>query len=143
MQQLYLESKVLELFTLQFTQWSEVPLTIKSHRLPPDELDHLHAARELLIRDVQTPPTLAELAQQVGLSEYRLKQGFRQVFGTTVFGCLHHYRMQQAQHLLRHSNLTVAGVATRVGYLSPEAFSTAFRHKFTVSPKAYQLGKHH
>ncbi|MEM0943833.1 MAG: AraC family transcriptional regulator, partial [Pseudomonadota bacterium] len=98
--------------------------------------------RELLIHDVQKPPTLAELAQQVGLNEYRLKQGFRQVFGTTVFGCLHHCRMQQAQHLLRNSNLTIAGVAAQVGYLSPEAFSTAFRRKFTVSPKAYQLGKH-
>lgn len=49
--------------------------------------------------------------------------------------------MQQARQLLLNSNLSIAGVAARVGYRNPEAFSTAFRRKFAVSPKAYQLGK--
>ena len=141
MQQLYLESKALELFALQFAQWSEVHPSESMRCLPKYELERLHMAKAILTRDVSTPLTLAELAQQVGLNEYRLKQGFRQVFGTTPFGYLHHHRMQHAQHLLRNSNLTIAGVAARVGYRNPEAFSTAFRRKFSISPKAYQLGK--
>ncbi|MEM1311385.1 MAG: AraC family transcriptional regulator [Cyanobacteria bacterium P01_H01_bin.153] len=141
MQQLYLEGKALELLTLQFAQWSEMPPSESTRWLSKYELEKLHMAKAILTCDVSTPPTLAELAQQVELNEYRLKQGFRQVFGTTPFGYLHHCRMQQAQHLLRNSNLTIAGVAARVGYRNPEAFSTAFRRKFAVSPKAYQLGK--
>ena len=141
MQQFYLESKALELLTLQFAHWSEMPPSKRSRSLPPDELDRLHAAKEILIGKVSEPPTLAELAQQVGLNEHRLKQGFRQVFGSTLFGYLHHYRMLHAQHLLLNSSLTIAGVAARVGYRNPEAFSTAFRRKFTISPKAYQLSK--
>ncbi|NET39362.1 MAG: helix-turn-helix transcriptional regulator [Cyanothece sp. SIO1E1] len=142
MQHLYLESKALELLALQLAHWAEGQPSGPSRRLPSDELERLHAAKTILVSNVGEPPALAALAQQVGLNEYRLKQGFRQVFGTTVFGYLHHCRMQQAQHLLLNSNLTIAGVAARVGYRNPEAFSTAFRRKFAISPKAYQLGKH-
>ena len=144
MQRLYLESKALELLTLQFAHWSEVEVqTSETTRwLSKYELERLHMAKAILARKVSEPPTLAELAQQIELNEHRLKQGFRQVFGTTPFGYLHHCRMQYAQHLLRNSNLTIAGVAVRVGYRNPEAFSTAFRRKFAIGPKAYQLGKH-
>ncbi|NET51062.1 MAG: helix-turn-helix transcriptional regulator, partial [Merismopedia sp. SIO2A8] len=69
----------------------------------------------------------------------KLKQGFRHLFGTTVFGYLCNYRMEQAQQLLHSPHITIAQVAVQVGYRNPEAFSTAFRRKFAVGPKAYQL----
>ncbi len=142
MQRMYLESKALELLTLQFAHWAEKSSSKKSRQLPSHELERLHAAKAILTRNINNPPALSSLAQQVGLNEYRLKQGFRQVFSTTPFGYLHHCRMQQAQHLLANSNLSIAGVAQRIGYRSPEAFSNAFRRQFMISPKAYQLGKH-
>ena len=142
MQQLYLESKALELLALQFAHWAEEQPSGRSRPMPADELERLYAAKAILTRNVGESRVLVDLAQQVGLNEYRLKQGFRRVFGTTPFGYLHHCRMQQARHLLLNSNLTIAGVAARVGYRNPEAFSTAFRRKFTISPKAYQLRKH-
>lgn len=151
-QQLYLESKALELLALQFSQWSEeqVPQARFSvgkaplrQRLSSDELERLHAASDLLTRNISNPPSLAEIAQQVGLSEYGLKQGFHKAFGITPFKHLHYARMQLAQELLRNSNLSIAGVAARVGYCNPEAFSTAFRRRFGINPKTFQLGKHH
>ena len=142
MQYMYLESKVLELLTLQFAHWAQEPSPVRSRRLPSDELEQLHTAKTILTRNVSHPPALSDIAQQVGLNEYRLKQGFRQVFGTTPFSYVHHCRMQQAQYLLLNSNLSIAGVAQRIGYRNPEAFSTAFRRQFMISPKAYQLGKH-
>ena len=142
MQRMYLESKALELLTLQFAHWTEESSPGRPRQLPPHELERLHAAKAILTHNVSNPPALDDLAQQVELNEYRLKQGFRQVFGTTPFGYLHHCRMQQAQHLLLSSNLSIAGVAQRIGYRSPEAFSNAFRRQFMISPKAYQLGKH-
>ncbi|MBE9118007.1 helix-turn-helix transcriptional regulator [Lusitaniella coriacea LEGE 07157] len=141
-QQLYLESKALELFSLQFSCWTEERhSTPQRFRLQSADIDSLHHAREIIIRHAQNPPSLAEIARQVGLNDCKLKQGFRQVFGTTVFGYLQDYRMQQAQQLLLNSNLSIAGIAAMVGYRNPEAFSTAFRKKFAISPKTYQLSK--
>ena len=113
---------------------SSKPKTLRS-----DEVERLHHAREILIQQSAEPPSLKELARQVGLNDRKLKQGFRHLFNTTVFGYLQNYRMQQAKQLLNQSNLTIAAVAARVGYRNPEAFSTAFRRKFSISPKAYQL----
>ncbi|NEQ33202.1 MAG: helix-turn-helix transcriptional regulator [Leptolyngbya sp. SIO4C5] len=140
MQQLYLESKALELLALQFATDAEVN-TAHSQclRLRSHDIQQLHQAREILRQQAEQPPSLTDLAHQVGLNQRKLKQGFRQLFGTTVFGYLQTYRLEQAQRLLCNSDLTVAQVAARVGYGNPEAFSTAFRRKFAVSPKAYQL----
>lgn len=141
MRRMYLESKVLELLTLQFAHWAQKPSVVRSRQIPSAELDQLHAAKAILNGNINHPLDLNHIAQQVGLNEYRLKQGFRQVFGSTPFGYWHDCRMQQAQHLLLNSTLSIAGVAQRIGYRSPEAFCNAFRRQFRVSPKAYQLGK--
>ena len=146
MQQLYLESKALELFAAQFALWTEastpktsIPKT--SISLCAHDIEQLYQAKDILIQQAIHPPSLMNLARQVGLNDRKLKQGFRHLFGTTVFGYLRDYRLQQAQALLHNPNLTIANVAAGVGYKSPEAFCHAFHRKFAVSPKAYQLGQ--
>ena len=147
MQQFYLESKALELLTLQFDCWKASgalagqTASTKELLLRSDDLERLYQAREILVERSAEPPSLVELARQVGLNDRKLKQGFRHLFGTTVFGYLQDYRMQQAKRLLHDSDLSIASVATTVGYKNPEAFSTAFRRKFAVSPKSYQIGQ--
>jgi AraC-like DNA-binding protein len=105
-------------------------------KVHPPDLDRLHQAKEILLQDLENPPSLLELAQQVGLNDYKLKSGFRQVFGTTVFGYLHRHRMQQAYFLLQTCDLSVTEVADRVGYTSLSAFSTAFKKFFGISPNS-------
>lgn len=137
-QQLYLESKALELLALQFAGWKADAFS-RQTILRSDDIERLHHAKEILVQHSANPSSLMELARQVGLNDRKLKQGFRHLFGTTVFGYLQDYRMQQAKQMLQDPNLTIAHVAATVGYKNPEAFSTAFRRKFAVSPKVYQL----
>ncbi|MEO0536310.1 MAG: AraC family transcriptional regulator [Cyanobacteria bacterium P01_A01_bin.123] len=141
MQQIYLESKALELFAAQFTLWTETSTPTVSISFCAQDIEQLQQAREILIQQAMHPPSLIELARRVGLNDRKLNHGFRHLFGTTVFGYLQDYRLQQAKELLLNSRFTIAGVAATVGYRSPEAFSTAFRRKFAVSPKTYQLSQ--
>ncbi|MEO0767972.1 MAG: AraC family transcriptional regulator, partial [Cyanobacteria bacterium J06649_4] len=148
-QQLYLECKALELLALQFDCLEtdavgrrQLPAREAApSRLKAKDLEQVQYARELLMQQLENPPSVVDLSHQVGLSDRKLKQGFRELFGTTVFGYLRDCRMEQAQSLLRQSHITVAKVAAQVGYRNPEAFSTAFRRKFSVSPKAYQMAQ--
>jgi AraC-like DNA-binding protein len=137
-QRLYVESKALELISLCLDHLSGDMPTHKL-ALKADEIDRIFSAKDILISRITNPPTLLELSRQIGLNDRKLKQGFRQVFGTTVFGYLYGYRMQQAQQLLLMPAATIAGVAQRLGYRSPEAFNVAFRRSFKISPKTYQL----
>lgn len=83
------------------------------------------------------PPSLLALARQVGLNDFKLKRGFRQVFGTTAFGYLHDQRMERARQLLEERRFNVTEVACTVGYANPSHFAAAFKRKFGVNPGAY------
>lgn len=140
MRHFYLESKALELLALQFTRWrQDETLHAQKIRWKPQDLEKLHSAREILQRSFnQSPPSLLELAQQVKLSDYKLKQGFRQVFGTTVFGYLRTYQLEHAQRLLRETNLSITEIAYEVGYGSLPAFSNAFYKQLGISPRDFR-----
>jgi AraC family transcriptional regulator, transcriptional activator of the genes for pyochelin and ferripyochelin receptors len=135
---MYLESKILELLALMTAQEEE---RFAPTMTPPsfDEVDRIYAARNLLIERLQHPPSLLELARLVGLNDNALKRGFRQVFDTTVFGFLHHHRLEQAQQFLASGELRVTEVAALVGFESRSHFSSAFRKKFGINPKDYQM----
>jgi AraC-like DNA-binding protein len=134
--QLYLEGKVLELMALRLEDThSTVPLNSNT-TLKPEQIDSIYQAREILINYFSNPPSLLALARQVNLNDCTLKKGFQQIFGTTVFGYLHDYRMERAKELLLEAN-KVNQVARTVGYSSYSAFMTAFRKKFGVNPSVY------
>ncbi len=136
--QIYLQSKCLELIALKLEQLvDDNTCSQQQHELKFNDIDRIYAAKDILIRNWQNPPSLLELAHQVGLNDYKLKSGFRQVFGTTAFGCLWHYRMEQARQLLVDGGLSVKEVAALVGYSKQSNFAAAFRKKFGFNPKAY------
>jgi AraC-like DNA-binding protein len=138
MKRIYLESKALELATLMLKQerdWQQgqrSPIDLK-----PEDIDRLHRAREILVRNLEQPPSLTDLARQAELNSKALKQGFRACFGQTVFGYLHDYRMEQAQQLLRTGELRVGEVMQQVGFRNRKYFAEAFRKKYGVSPRDY------
>ncbi|NJL47840.1 MAG: helix-turn-helix transcriptional regulator [Leptolyngbyaceae cyanobacterium SM2_5_2] len=133
LKQLYLEGKILELSTLQFAQFAgssysqPCPITLRT-----DDIERIYQAREILICQYSHPPSLLELARQVGLNDFKLKQGFRHVFGTTVFGFLREFRLEQAQTLLSNGQLTVQQVAHVVGYSHTGYFAKAFKRNMEL-----------
>ena len=136
---LYLEGKVLELLALSLHQVAEVtPAATRKKVLNASDVERIHHASEILLGNLEEPPSLTTLSHLVGLNDYKLKVGFRQVFGSTVFGYLYQHRMQQAQALLKTGQCSVSDVAGLVGYTNLSAFSTAFKRKFGVSPNTYK-----
>lgn len=136
---MYLESKAIELMALVLDH--EVAIQqeeLKTVSLKPDQLERIHYAKEILLKDHHNPPSLEELAHQAGLNDFILKQGFRYCFGTTVFGLLRSHRLELAKQLLASQNITVAEVAHRVGYASVPSFAKAFKRKFGLNPKQHQ-----
>jgi AraC-like DNA-binding protein len=139
---MYLESKVWELMALLIEQSIErysdhQRVNFHTYSLKPDDVDRIHDARKILLQRLDNPPSLIELARQVGLNDCTLKRGFRQVFGQTAFGLLHDYRLEQARQLLEERRLNVSEVARTIGFANRSYFAAAFRKKFGVSPREY------
>ncbi|TAM12495.1 MAG: AraC family transcriptional regulator [Nevskiaceae bacterium] len=78
--------------------------------------------------------TVPELADAAHLSRSAFAERFTQVLGQPPLTYLTEHRMRVALYLLRHSGLSVAAVAERVGYRSDTAFSQAFKRAHGVSP---------
>jgi AraC-like DNA-binding protein len=138
--QIYLESKCLELITLKLEQLQQRDKqTRKLYSLKSDDIDRIQLAKTILTVNFDNPPSLIDLARQVGLNDCTLKRGFREVFGTTAFGYLHNYRLEQARQLLQERRLNVSEIAHKVGFASYTSLSKGFRQKYGVSPKQYQI----
>jgi AraC-like DNA-binding protein len=137
---IYLESKCLEIIALKLEQLAAIEnSSTKATALKRDDIDRIHYAKEILTENLDNPPSLIELARQVGLNDYKLKLGFRQVFGTTAFSYLHQQRMEKARQLLLEGQMNVKEVARAVGYTNQSHFATAFRKQFGTNPKSYDL----
>lgn len=135
---MYLETKVWELMALLIDQELKLngeprsPIPLKT-----DDIERIHHAKDILLQNHNNPPSLLDLARQVGLNDCTLKRGFRQVFGKTAFGYLHDYRIEKARQLLQEGNLNVTETARSVGFANRSYFAAAFRKKYGVSPKDY------
>ncbi|MEM6500599.1 MAG: AraC family transcriptional regulator [Cyanobacteria bacterium P01_C01_bin.89] len=132
----YLESKTLELIALQLNQLNEDQSSLQSSpTLKPEDMARIYLARDILIENLGDPPSLLALAKQAGINSFKLKQGFRQVFKTTVFGYLHAHRMEEARRLLELGQFNVTQISQAVGYAHSGKFAAAFKKKFGITPK--------
>ncbi|MEH2179623.1 helix-turn-helix domain-containing protein [Nostoc sp.] len=146
---LYLQGKVLELMALQLAPFLAEQTGVQpSTRLRNTTSACIYHAREILLSHLENPPSILELAQMVGVSDRTLLRGFRELFGTTVFGYLVNKRMELAEQWLRQGDAcdnqyqrTVAEVAISLGYSNPAHFATAFKRKFGITPSECLLGK--
>jgi AraC-like DNA-binding protein len=137
---IYLESKVFELMSLLVeADVAEREGKKDIPKLKNDDVERIHYAKKVLSQRLDNPPSLMELARIAGLNDCTLKRGFRQCFGTTVFGYLHDYRLEKAQQMLMIGDMSIAEVASSVGFASRSYFATAFRKKYGVNPKQYLI----
>jgi AraC family transcriptional regulator, transcriptional activator of the genes for pyochelin and ferripyochelin receptors len=136
---IYLEGKCLELIALKLEQVSQTTqLSRQKNIFKSEDIERIHYAKEILIKNINNPPSLLELARLIGLNDYKLKVGFRQCFGTTVFGYLYQQRMEKARLLLLAGQMSVREVSRAVGYDNQSYFTVAFRKRFGVNPKSYK-----
>jgi len=86
------------------------------------------------------PPTLRELADEVGLSLKKLKEGFKEIYGDTVFSFLFDYKMDYARKLLEKGQHNVNEVGLHIGYSTASHFIAAFKKEVWNDTKEIYKG---
>jgi AraC-like DNA-binding protein len=103
-----------------------------------DLLVHLRRARDHIDRCYAEPLDLDRLAAVAGVSKYHFARCFEAAYGETPIRSLTRRRIERAQDLLRHANLTVTEICLAVGFTSLGSFSSRFRQLVGESPTAYR-----
>jgi AraC-like DNA-binding protein len=100
------------------------------------DVEKVFRARTALLASWQAPPTLARIAQQVGLRAPVLQQLFRHIFGTSVYQYFQAARLEEAKRLLQH--FSVSEVGYQVGFTNLSHFARLFEKHHQLTPKKYQ-----
>ncbi|MDA8641742.1 helix-turn-helix transcriptional regulator, partial [Flavobacteriaceae bacterium] len=139
MYKLYLRGKIFELMSLYFSKDKEMDIEQCPFLADDNNIKKIKKAKEIIISRMIEPPTLVQLSKEVDISLKKLKQGFKQVYGTSVFSFLIDYKMQVSKRLLSSGEYNVNEVALKVGYSTATHFINAFKKKFGTTPKKYLM----
>ena len=137
LRELYFKAKVYELLSLYFNRGEDVNTEQCPFLTDESNVLKIKRAKDIIISRISEPPSLAELAQEIDLSLKKLKEGFKQIYGTTVYGFLFDYKMELARKLLETGTHNVNEVGLKVGYSTASHFIAAFKKQYGTTPKKY------
>jgi len=138
--QLYFHAKALELLSLYFNRNEDADIEQCPFLADESNVIKIRKAKDIIISQMAEPPTLQELSELIGLSLKKLKEGFKQIYGDTVFSFLLDYKMEVARKLLESGNHNVNEVGLKVGYSTSSHFIAAFKKQYGTTPKKYLMG---
>ncbi|MDG1385479.1 MAG: AraC family transcriptional regulator [Flavobacteriaceae bacterium] len=139
MKALYLKGKVYELLSLYFNKNEDTDIEQCPFLIDEDNVRKIRLAKEIILNNMSEPPSLQELSEEIGLSLNKLKEGFKQLYGDTVFGYLLDHKMEEARRMLASTNYNVNEVGLRIGYSTSSHFIAAFKKKYGTTPKKYLM----
>ncbi|MCM8569570.1 AraC family transcriptional regulator [Gramella jeungdoensis] len=136
---LYFRSKAYELLSLYFNKAENPDLEQCPFLSDEENIKKIRRAKDIVIARMAEPPSLQELSDEIGLSLKKLKDGFKQIYGDSVYSFLFDYKMEYARKLLESGEYNVNEVGLRVGYSTASHFIAGFKKKFGTTPKKYTL----
>jgi AraC-like DNA-binding protein len=141
LKQLFIETNVLKLLLLQFEQYGLSATAKEKPSVKLYDVEKLNIVKSLLDQDISYPHSMGELCRKSGLNDFKLKKGFKELFGVTVFGYLHELRMEKAKELLNDNLKPIVEIAEYCGYTYVQSFSTAFRRRYGITPEKFRKKK--
>lgn len=135
--QLYYRAKAYEILSLYFNRTEDANVEQCPFLSDEENVLKIRKAKDLVIANMAEPPSLQELSSEIGLSLKKLKEGFKQIYGDSVYSFLFDYKMEFARKLLDTGEYNVNEVGLKIGYSTSSHFIAAFRKKFGTTPKRY------
>ena len=134
---LYLKGKIFELLGMYFNESNDMDIEQCPFLADEKNVVKIKMAKEIIIKRMTDPPSLKELSSEVDISLKNLKEGFKEIYGYTVYGFLLEYKMNIASKMLSTKNYNVNEVADQIGYSTSSHFINAFKNRFGTTPNKY------
>ncbi len=136
---LYFKGKAYELLSLYFNRSEDANIEQCPFLVDETNVIKIRKAKDIIIARMAEPPGLQELSEEIGLNLKKLKEGFKQIYGDSVYSFLFDYKMEVARKLLESGEHNVNEVGLKVGYSTSSHFIAAFKKKYGTTPKKYLM----
>ncbi len=134
---IFIKGKVFELLSYYFSSHTETETEHCPYIANEETVTKIKHAKQIIIEEMNNPPSLTVLAKQVGLNIKKLKTDFKEFYGFPVFTFLLNYKMELAKKLLQEQQLNVNEIAIHLGYSTSSHFIAAFKRKYKITPKQF------
>lgn len=135
---LYIKIKVQELiyyFCKELINHNREDLT----SINKNDIEKILTLRNFILTDLGTPPILKELARKAGMSETKMKQLFKKIYGNSIYNYYQAFRMNETASLLKKDkSLAISDIAYTLGFSNLSHFSRLFKKHIGMLPKEYR-----
>lgn len=108
--------------------------------LPDDDIELLPRQRDeqrledTVLAAIASNLSVEELARRCYLSVSTFKRHFREQYHTSPHRWLKTRRLELAYHIVINTDLSIAEIARRSGFVSTTHFTASFKHEFHITP---------
>ena len=106
--------------------------------LTKKELKTVKQLGNKIVKHASKDYSLKQLALETGLSQAKLQEGFKLIYGRTVTDYIRHIRLETARDLIKNSDLNISEVVYTIGFSSRSYFSKIFKEKYDISPSKFK-----
>lgn len=136
LQRPYLKLKVQEL--LLFLCMVDVSKEKQRAQYTSPQVELVKEIHKRLTANLQERPTIEELSKEYLINTATLKDTFKGIYGQPIGAYMKEYRIRQAADLLRQTQVSIAEIASQVGYENQSKFASAFRDIMKIAPAEYR-----
>ncbi|HML45640.1 MAG TPA: helix-turn-helix transcriptional regulator, partial [Clostridia bacterium] len=84
--------------------------------------------------------SLQRVSLEFGMNERYLSTFYREQFGENLQAHITRLRVEEANRLMRETDLPLSAIAERVGYVNPNTFRSAYNRIMGYNPSDYERG---
>lgn len=132
--QLYIKSQLFMLFFILFNKYSAKEPPKKDFK----SLEKMKLILKYIENHYMDKITIADIAEEVGLSQSHFMKYFKNTMGSTFIDYLNEYRLTMASRLLVSSDSAILDIASEVGFENLSYFNRIFKKRFEMTPREYR-----
>ncbi|HUH27358.1 AraC family transcriptional regulator [Gelidibacter sp.] len=108
------------------------------HILRQYEVSRVREAVQFIHQNIERTNTINDICKEVGLTETKLQEGFKILYGATINNYINDVRLTLASQLLRGTKLNISEIVYKVGLTSRSYFSKIFKEAYQMTPTEYR-----
>lgn len=127
-------------YTIEVMEFFKTQCINKIKKSDSETIDHAVLLKLMDVERILTAnvhlnfPGISFIAKQTGLSETRLKNNFKEIYGLSVFQYFRKLQMEYARDLILNSDESIKEIAAKIGYENASKFSSAFKNHLGILP---------
>lgn len=109
--------------------------------LTKKEISLVRKVGQKILKNVAEDYNVEDLANDIGLPQAKLQEGFKLLFSRTVIEYIRHVRLEEARDLINNTDYNISQIVYSIGFSSRSYFSKIFKRKYGISPSEFLKNK--